>query len=86
MSGTEFAREKERVAAIMKEKQAKGEIALPFPFPFGWGDVGLERHLVSLWAGEEVWGAGRFLRGMMYMCGALPKREGAINVRGNLMG
>ena len=25
MSGTEFAREKERVAAIMKEKQAKGE-------------------------------------------------------------
>ena len=26
MSGTEFAREKERVAAIMKEKQAKGEL------------------------------------------------------------
>ena len=25
MSGTEFAREKERVAAIMKDKQAKGE-------------------------------------------------------------
>ncbi len=25
MTGTEFAREKERVAAIMKEKQAKGE-------------------------------------------------------------
>ena len=25
MSGAEFAREKEKVAAIMKEKQAKGE-------------------------------------------------------------